>query len=369
MGPRVERAHSQHLRILPELRAIHVERSSKMYPCTNLYFHSKYDLGDTPLPESFVRVNFRRALWNVVVSDARVLEVPEPLWLRFAPVNLALILAWKVSGLAQKRTRFTVTYSIENNSFATLITGGRFMPRPVISAAARVAGSLISRVVDRAAFGSHGARDTYRSLQVDHRVETRLFPELPSRSERSFFAEEIRSGVVFVGRLEARKGIYELLAAWPKVEEMIPGARLTIVGGGPLDAVVRDWASKRPENRHVLGFLQHQQLGPIFASHRVAVAPSVPDGRWREQIGLPIGEALSYGLTVVTTSETGIADWLSSNGHYVVPTQQLTSELPSALINALAHPLEKEAVLSSLPLRPNRIAADAWLHSIETEKR
>ena len=86
-----------------------------------------------------------------------------------------------------------------------------------------------------------------------------------------------------------------------------------------------------------------------------------PTTTWREQVGLPLVEALSYGCTVVTTNETGLAGWLADHGHQVVPGAAATAELAAAVVRALRAPLTVGAVLASLPAEDGRLAADRWL--------
>jgi glycosyltransferase involved in cell wall biosynthesis len=94
----------------------------------------------------------------------------------------------------------------------------------------------------------------------------------------------------------------------------------------------------------------------------ILVAPSLREGRWREQVGNPILEALATGTTVVTTTETGIADWLLDHGHHVIRPAHLRERLGPAIIDALQQPLPIDRVLASLPTEDGRALADAWLH-------
>jgi glycosyltransferase involved in cell wall biosynthesis len=89
------------------------------------------------------------------------------------------------------------------------------------------------------------------------------------------------------------------------------------------------------------------------------VLPSQPSATWREQVGLPIVEGLSYGCTIVTTTETGLAGWLSEHGHRVVAADADDGELAAAVAAALLNPVED--VVASLPDHDGRLAADAWM--------
>lgn len=354
------------IRIRPELRAAQVKRSFRMVPALTLYFDEKYDLGDTSLPESFRKVALIECLRVIAGSDAQILEVPEPLWLRFAPKNLLLLATWKLSGVFKRSRRISVTYAIENNDIGSLISP-RVSPNPIIERIfSRLAAAAICLSIDRIAFGSSASMSVYLSLPGLKHIEHCLIPELPAKGpEVGERPQGARPGTraLFVGELDDRKGILDVMQAWPSVESSLPEASLTVVGGGKHAELVKQWCGERPESRVFCGFLPHQETAWQLSKADVLVAPSRRAGRWREQIGLPIIEALSVGLTVVTTDETGLADWLSQQEHAVLPEADVQSQLAGAIVRALERPISREKVLQSLPAIPGRIAADAWLHA------
>jgi glycosyltransferase involved in cell wall biosynthesis len=166
-----------------------------------------------------------------------------------------------------------------------------------------------------------------------------------------------------LARMEMRKGIHELIEAWPGVEDSLAQAEITIIGGGPESEIAAAWASGHP-GRRFLGEMDHPMALAEVSRASVLVLPSVRDGRWREQIGLPIHEALLGGLTVVTTDETGLAPWLSSHGHRVVALSAIGRELAPALIDALEHPLDRRSVVASLPVEDGRVVANHRMHEV-----
>lgn len=351
------------LRVFPELRAAHVERAEDMLPGTTLYFSQKYDLGDTPSGHEFVRVSLPQAIVKVARSRAQKLELPEPLWLRYYPGNFLLGITWRVSGLLRGKRRSASAYSIENNDVDALLFSGRSVPALVRKIAVAAFGLSARAVYGRLAYGSDGARETYESIPFLRGVTNRTFLELPA--PRSTVEGEARPGrAVFVGRLEDRKGIKRLMDAWPAVEEAAPAAVLEIIGDGPLHDDVTAWCRDNGRQRVASGALDHAAVLHRLGEASVLVAPSQRDGRWREQIGLPISEALSTGLTVVTTSETGLASWLRSTGHQVVTADPRDHvSLADAISRALEHPIDRASILESLPATLGRIEADAWLNS------
>ncbi|MCY1225923.1 glycosyltransferase, GG-Bacteroidales peptide system [compost metagenome] len=357
------------IRIRPELRAAQVKRSFRMVPALTLYFGEKYDLGKTSLPGSFRKVGLIECLRIIASSNAQVLEVPEPLWLRFAPKNFLLLATWKLSGLLKSGRKFSVAYAIENNDIKNLLSPRAPLSPIVERIFSRLAGAAIRLSIDRIAFGSSASMNVYHSLPGVKRIEHRLIPELPSRdpraSERAAKAAPTMRAV-FVGELDDRKGIQDVMKAWPSVEGSLPEAVLTVVGGGKHAALVEQWCRERPESRLFCGFLAHEETARQLSEADVLIAPSRRAGRWKEQIGLPIVEGLSVGLTVVTTDETGLADWLSREEHTVLSETDVERQLAGSITHALEQPISREKVLQSLPAIPGRIAADAWLHEVQT---
>jgi glycosyltransferase involved in cell wall biosynthesis len=356
-------ANYTHIRIRPELRAAQVERASLMTPAHTLYFAEKYDLGETHLPIQFTKVGLLEAMRIFTKPECRVLEVPEPLWLRFLPKTMLLAISWKAAGLARRQSRVVVTYAIENNDLGSLLSPRRRLPRILENMAAACLGGALRLTINRIAFGSSGAQRLYHSLPGVSSINSRLVEELPAAKDRPDLLPTASDQVVFLGELDGRKGIRKVLSVWPVIEKAKPDAHITIAGNGRLAAEVQQWCLERPESRTFKGFVQHEQVSALLAGANVLVAPSLREGRWREQIGLPIVEALSQGLTIVTTDETGLAEWLGSQGHHVISEPAVDIQLSEALMSAISSPLDPAEVMRSLPTIAGRVASDAWLHS------
>lgn len=352
-----------HIRILPELRSAQIERGFVTTPCRVLYFGKNFDLGATKIPSNYERVNLWRACLALFSSRTTVLETAEPLWVRFLPTNMALIAAWKLGGLVRRTRRFTVCFAIENNDVDDVLFGQVRASSGLRRFARTLLSFWIKRTFDRIAFGTDGAEQTYGSLALDSRTSTQVWVDLPARQQVMLPGSD-GANAIFVGQLEARKGLYELMAQWPSVEANIASAKLTIVGDGELNDVVRSWCDVVPSRRIMIGRLEHSLVLGVIAKNSVLVAPSIRSGRWREQIGLPIVEALSLGLTIVTTDETGLAPWLAEQGHTVLSAETLAETLATSVSAALAEPLDRNRVLSSLPAVAERIRSDVWIHSI-----
>ena len=351
------------LRVVPELRAVHVDRHRRGTPADLLYFTTKYDLPGTSLLPGIEQVTLVSALRRLATSPATVLEVPEPLWMRFWPRHVALVATFRLAGVLRRRRHEVCTYAMENNTVDVLVRGRGHAPRVLVSAVALLVGSFARLGLDRICYASPAARDAYARLPLVRAIPSTVSLELPEATADEQPSEPLRA--VFLGVLEPRKGLHELVQAWPLVERALPGVRLDVVGSGPLADALRDWAAEAPASRRLLGRLPHADAQAAVATASVLVAPSVPEGRWVEQIGLPVKEGLAAGATIVTTRQTGLAEWLAEHGHHVVDVDDratLPARLAAALESALRHPLPRDEVRSALPERDARLTADAWLH-------
>lgn len=98
---------------------------------------------------------------------------------------------------------------------------------------------------------------------------------------------------LFVGRLSPEKGLHTLLSAWND----IPHIPLHIVGGGPLEAMVRAAADARPGQIYFHGPLPHDQVLSLLRGASCLVTPS----EWYEGFPMVILEAYACGTPVLAS--------------------------------------------------------------------
>lgn len=345
------------LRFLPEMRSAHFERSGRPDRFV-LYAGTYADLDPRSTRGRVRRVSPWRA-WTWAFRGAqRVVELPEPLWLRALPFTYSVGLAFRLGDLARRRRTLIVSYAMENNAPERLF---RPLPPPARRALAAVIRGFGGVVYDRMAFASPAAAACYREAGVlSARVSTRTFLELMPRCGCDGDAE--KGTVVFLGALEARKGLPDLLAAWELLPARANGWVLRIAGSGSGREQVRRAAAADPSIVD-LGAVDRATVHSLLRRAAVLVLPSRLQGRWCEQIGLPITEGLAHGCRVVATPDTGLSPWLGEHGHVVLPQAFSAEQLAAALSDALQTGHDPDEVTDALPPADGRITAETWLYA------
>lgn len=135
----------------------------------------------------------------------------------------------------------------------------------------------------------------------------------------------------FVARFEARKGIRELVEAWPRVAAAVPRAHLVLVGsGGDLEASMRERLP--PSDRvHWLGF--RRDLPEVMHALDVLVLPSYYEG-----FGLVLAEAMAAGKPVVATRASNFPELVKNGVQGLLVELGSVEALASALIELASDP-------------------------------
>lgn len=361
-GRRHGRRIGSRARLYRTVRSAHLERAHELAPATILYRSVRYDFDESLVAGlTLVQAGPVRSAWLLVRSSVRELEVTEPFMTSNVAATALAIAGLRVRALVGGPRTVIVSYLIENANPWVRAVPVRGIPRAVLTAALA---RFIWKNLDSVVFGTDAARTTYESVWGVPRDHTRstLIPALPAPcSCDNTDPAETRSGrVTFLGALTARKGVPELLQAWPLVVARLPTARLTIVGKGALESVVRHAAATDPTIEVVVD-PSRASIHRLLRRSAVLALPSQPTRTWREQVGLPIVEGLAHGCSVVTTNQTGLASWLERNGHAVVAANGTPQLLADAIILTLVTDRPAAGVVAALPDHDGRLAADAWL--------
>jgi glycosyltransferase involved in cell wall biosynthesis len=322
-----------------------------------LYWGTREDLDRSLLPASSAEhASLLATLRACCGAEVATIEVPEPLWIRYWPRMVVIILGTR---LLRRRLRrppaFVVTYAIENMPPPERLTLPALAKFPRLGQlTAQVGRALVAATaratLDGVAYGTPAAQRNYETglgLRSAELVTT-LIPESDGHCVTCFgpagahplpMSARARR-LLFVGELSVRKGVRSLLAAWSRSSLPGDGWDLVICGDGPLRAEISGYASR--DARIELLQPTRAQLHRLLASARGVVLPSTSVPRWREQVGLPVIEGEAHGCCLIVSRDSGIAAVLEQRSHARVVEPGDLDDLTAAL----------EALPAMSPARP-----------------
>ncbi|HLZ27883.1 MAG TPA: glycosyltransferase family 4 protein [Chloroflexota bacterium] len=146
-----------------------------------------------------------------------------------------------------------------------------------------------------------------------------------------------RPTVLFVGRLEKRKGLKFLLRAWPMVLERQPNARLVVVGRGrPLEGY-RRFAARQgwsPDDVVFAGYASSEDLPRYYQSCDVFCAPNTG----QESFGIILLEAMAAGAPIVASDIPGYRDVVSDGVEGLLVEPRNPGAVADGLCRLLGNP-------------------------------
>ena len=147
-----------------------------------------------------------------------------------------------------------------------------------------------------------------------------------------------QSSLLFVGRLNAQKGVADLLRALALIRSDVS---LDIVGDGPDRATLESLARTLglADRVHWHGQLRQSALGPLYAASYAVVIPSHEEG-----LGLVAAEALLSETPVVAYRSGGLIDLVEDGATGRLVAEGDVDELANAVNRLLAAPDQAAAM-------------------------
>lgn len=199
------------------------------------------------------------------------------------------------------------------------------------------------RLAGRIAVSTTARQFAHRHFPGEYRVipngvdVRRFHPDVPPRPELM----DGRLNVMFVGRLDPRKGLPVLLDAFPRLRRAVPEARLVVVGS----SFLRGWLERRldpAEREHALfvGAVPAAELPSWYASSHVVVSPALRN----ESFGIVLLEAMAAGRPVVASDIPGYRSVVEDEDDGVLVPPGDAPALARALTALLRDPARRLAL-------------------------
>ncbi|MBI2305019.1 MAG: glycosyltransferase family 4 protein [Chloroflexi bacterium] len=157
--------------------------------------------------------------------------------------------------------------------------------------------------------------------------------------------------ILFVGRLEKRKGLKYLLCAFARLKKQFSGIRLVVVGpDGGLLAGLQRWVEKEKVPDVIfVGFVPFEQLPRYYQTAHIFCSPATG----QESFGIVLLEAMAAAKPIVASRIGGYPD-LITHGREGLLVEPKDDE---ALAASLGRLLEDETLRHSMGLRGQTKAA------------
>lgn len=193
-------------------------------------------------------------------------------------------------------------------------------------------------------------------------------PCLPQPSDLSTIEYLDFSGdyFLFVGTLEPRKNLDRLLQAFASLStELKQQYQLVIAGGKGWGDVNLDYLISQynlEEYVHVIGYISDIELSTLYANANFLVMPSLYEG-----FGLPIVEAMSFGVPVLTSNTSSMPEVAGDAGILVDP---LSINSIASGLTKLMDPIQRDLLASMAKKNSSRFTwekAAVQLHAVLQE--
>jgi phosphatidylinositol alpha-mannosyltransferase len=138
-----------------------------------------------------------------------------------------------------------------------------------------------------------------------------------------------RVNILFLGRLEKRKGLGDLLRAYRFMKTRVPHSRLIVVGDGPLRGSVESYIARHRLPDVVLaGYVPDSVKPRYYDSADIFCAPATG----AESFGIVLLEAMASALPVVATEVPGYMSVLEPGLDSIAVRPKSWAELGAALV-------------------------------------
>lgn len=134
--------------------------------------------------------------------------------------------------------------------------------------------------------------------------------------------------ILFVGKVEEKKGILDLFTSFDRVRKMIPDIKLLVAG--PAE---KEMLKEIEEHRGVeyLGIIKNRDLPAYFQKSWITVTPSITTANWEEQVGMVNIQSMACGTPVISTYSGAIPEFVPDNLAGILVPEKKIDQLTGAI--------------------------------------
>ena len=210
---------------------------------------------------------------------------------------------------------------------------------PAYELTSRLLGPIVSRLHGRIAVSAAARHFIDRYFPGDYKV-------IPNGVDVDFFQRAVplarwqdgRGNLLFVGRLEERKGFIHLLKAYRILRKAGCDCRLLVAGSGPQEREARRYVlTRRLQGVEFLGRVSDTEKAQLFRTADVYISPATG----RESFGIVLLEAMAAGAPIVCSDIHGYKGVVRRGEQALLVPPRNPKAIAAAIARLLADPMQR----------------------------
>lgn len=157
---------------------------------------------------------------------------------------------------------------------------------------------------------------------------------VPLKSRKPLSGKDTKT-IVYVGRLEKRKGVDYLLEAFDLLVKEMPSAHLIIAGrGGKRKELERLVKTNKTPNVTFAGYVTDEQKRELFGNADLVCAPAM----YGESFGIVVVEAMAMGAPVIAGANLGFKSVMTGQGRIGLVDAEAIDDFANRMAVFLTNP-------------------------------
>ncbi len=181
------------------------------------------------------------------------------------------------------------------------------------------------------------SNSTKEVLSASYRIDQARLVVIPNgipheRMDHPNTKSEGKQEILYVGRIDKRKGVDFLIEAFEILALKYPKARLHIVGDGKDRVKLQEYCERKKIKVVFHGYLPDHQINLLANDSAVQIIPSIFEG-----FGIVVLEAMARGLPVIATNVDGIKDIIQDGTNGLLVNYGDKQALSERIYDLLSH--------------------------------